>query len=128
EGLHAASQDDVTSPTLTLIHEYRGPEVNQFHVDLYRIDTPRELDTLGLDELFAEPATWCWPIPPLPPPRAQLSRFGVPRMWFLGGSITLSNRWVNIAAAKKATARSVSLPVLARSCRTPVGRTKTFTG
>ena len=55
EGLHAASQDDVTSPTFTLIHEYRGPEVNIFHVDLYRIETPRELETLGLDELFAEP-------------------------------------------------------------------------
>jgi tRNA threonylcarbamoyladenosine biosynthesis protein TsaE len=54
EGLQAASQDDVTSPTFTLIHEYRGPEVNLFHVDLYRIDTPRELDTLGLDELFSE--------------------------------------------------------------------------
>jgi tRNA threonylcarbamoyladenosine biosynthesis protein TsaE len=53
EGLQAASHDDVTSPTFTLIHEYRGPEVNLFHVDLYRIDTPRELDTLGLDELFA---------------------------------------------------------------------------
>lgn len=54
EGLQAASQDDVTSPTFTLIHEYRGPEVSLFHVDLYRIDTPRELDTLGLDELFSE--------------------------------------------------------------------------
>jgi tRNA threonylcarbamoyladenosine biosynthesis protein TsaE len=54
EGLKAASQDDVTSPTFTLIHEFRGPEVNLFHVDLYRVDTPRELDTLGLDELFAE--------------------------------------------------------------------------
>ncbi len=54
EGLHAASRDDVTSPTFTLIHEYRGPEVNIYHVDLYRIDTARELDTLGLDELFAE--------------------------------------------------------------------------
>ncbi len=54
EGLQAASQDDVTSPTFTLIHEYRGPEVNLYHVDLYRIDAPRELDTLGLDELFAE--------------------------------------------------------------------------
>jgi tRNA threonylcarbamoyladenosine biosynthesis protein TsaE len=54
EGLHAASRDDVTSPTFTLIHEYRGPDVNIYHVDLYRIDTPRELDTLGLDELFAE--------------------------------------------------------------------------
>ncbi len=54
EGLQAASQDDVTSPTFTLIHEYRGPDINLFHVDLYRVDTPRELDTLGLDELFAE--------------------------------------------------------------------------
>ena len=54
EGLHAASQEDVTSPTFTLIHEYRGPEVALYHVDLYRIDTKRELETLGLDELFAE--------------------------------------------------------------------------
>jgi tRNA threonylcarbamoyladenosine biosynthesis protein TsaE len=52
EGFRAASQDDVTSPTFTLIHEYRGPEVNVFHVDLYRIDTQRELETLGLDDLF----------------------------------------------------------------------------
>jgi tRNA threonylcarbamoyladenosine biosynthesis protein TsaE len=54
EGLEAASHEDVTSPTFTLIHEYRGPDVNLYHVDLYRIDTPRELDTLGLDEMFAE--------------------------------------------------------------------------
>jgi tRNA threonylcarbamoyladenosine biosynthesis protein TsaE len=54
EGLNAASQEDVTSPTFTLIHEYRGPEVTLYHVDLYRIETERELATLGLDELFAE--------------------------------------------------------------------------
>lgn len=54
EGLNAAAQDDVTSPTFTLIHEYRGPEVALYHVDLYRIDTERELATLGLDELLAE--------------------------------------------------------------------------
>jgi tRNA threonylcarbamoyladenosine biosynthesis protein TsaE len=55
EGLQAAKQDDVTSPTFTLVHEYRGPEINLYHVDLYRIDTLRELDTLGLDEQLAEP-------------------------------------------------------------------------
>jgi tRNA threonylcarbamoyladenosine biosynthesis protein TsaE len=54
EGLGAATREDVTSPTFTLIHEFRGPEVALYHVDLYRIETPRELDTLGLDELFAE--------------------------------------------------------------------------
>ena len=54
EGLNAASQDDVTSPTFTLIHEYRGPDVTLYHVDLYRIETQREFDTLGLDELFVD--------------------------------------------------------------------------
>jgi tRNA threonylcarbamoyladenosine biosynthesis protein TsaE len=50
----AASEDDVTSPTFTLIHEYRGPRANLFHIDLYRIDTQRELDTLALDDLRGE--------------------------------------------------------------------------
>ena len=53
EGFHTASQDDVTSPTFTLVHEYRGPEVNVYHIDLYRVDTPRQLETLGLDDLIA---------------------------------------------------------------------------
>jgi len=52
EGFRAAKADDVTSPTFTLIHEYRGPEVTLYHIDLYRIDTQRELDTLALDDLM----------------------------------------------------------------------------
>jgi tRNA threonylcarbamoyladenosine biosynthesis protein TsaE len=52
EGFHAGSQEEVTSPTFTLIHEYRSREVNIYHIDLYRIDTPRELDTLAIDDLF----------------------------------------------------------------------------
>jgi tRNA threonylcarbamoyladenosine biosynthesis protein TsaE len=47
----AAQEEDVTSPTFTLIHEYRGPRANLYHIDLYRIDTQRELDTLALDDL-----------------------------------------------------------------------------
>jgi len=54
EGFKAASQDDVTSPTFTLIHEYRGAEVDVYHIDLYRVDTPRQLETLGLDDLMGE--------------------------------------------------------------------------
>jgi len=54
EGFRAASEENVTSPTFTLIHEYRGPGVNVYHVDLYRVDTQRELDTRGLDDLFDE--------------------------------------------------------------------------
>ena len=54
EGFHAASQEDVTSPTFTLVHEYRGPEANLYHIDLYRVDTARELDTLALDDFVSE--------------------------------------------------------------------------
>jgi tRNA threonylcarbamoyladenosine biosynthesis protein TsaE len=52
EGFHAAEADLVTSPTFTLIHEYRGPQVTLYHIDLYRVDTQRELDTLALDDLM----------------------------------------------------------------------------
>ena len=54
EGFESASQEDVTSPTFTLIHEYRGPSINVFHIDLYRIDTERELETLGIDDLYGD--------------------------------------------------------------------------
>ena len=53
EGFHAARAEDVTSPTFTLIHEYRGPRAVLYHIDLYRIDTERELETLALDDLLA---------------------------------------------------------------------------
>ena len=54
EGFRAAGMEDVTSPTFTLIHEYRGPGADLYHIDLYRIDTQRELDTLALDDLRSE--------------------------------------------------------------------------
>ena len=57
EGFGAGLQDNVTSPTFTLIHEYRGPQITLFHIDLYRIDTDRELMTLAIDDLRAEPSS-----------------------------------------------------------------------
>ncbi len=33
------------------MHEYRGPRANLYHIDLYRIDMQRELETLALDDL-----------------------------------------------------------------------------
>jgi tRNA threonylcarbamoyladenosine biosynthesis protein TsaE len=49
-GLGAAAPDEVSSPTFTLIHEYGKGRV--YHVDLYRLDEPREVATLGLEEIF----------------------------------------------------------------------------
>ena len=46
-------EDDVTSPTFTLVQEYRAPRVVLFHVDLYRL-SPREVEDLGLDEMMGE--------------------------------------------------------------------------
>ena len=49
-GLGAAAPDEVSSPTFTLIHEYGEGRV--YHIDLYRLDEPREVATLGLEEIF----------------------------------------------------------------------------
>jgi tRNA threonylcarbamoyladenosine biosynthesis protein TsaE len=54
-GLGAAQEDEVTSPTFTLVHKYeRGPRV--YHIDLYRIQSAQDFDTLGLEEMFDESA------------------------------------------------------------------------
>jgi len=70
KGLGAAEPEEVTSPSFTLIHEYgRRPKV--YHVDLYRLEEPRELASLGLEELLDQGAVvlvewgerfpWFWP-------------------------------------------------------------------
>lgn len=53
--LGTAEAQDVTSPTFTLVHEYRGEKVRLFHLDLYRLETEQELATLGLEEMAGEP-------------------------------------------------------------------------
>ena len=68
-GLGAARTEDVSSPTFTLIHEY-GPKV--YHIDLYRLDEEREVETLGLEEIFEKNAVvlieWGERFPRLMPP------------------------------------------------------------
>ena len=50
-----AQVDDVTSPTFTLVHEYRGRKVRLVHLDLYRLEHEKEIDGLGLWEMTDAP-------------------------------------------------------------------------
>ena len=54
-GLGAAAEQDVTSPSFSLVHEFRGP-VPVVHVDLYRMRDAADIATLGLEDVFASPA------------------------------------------------------------------------
>ena len=49
--LGAAAEDDVTSPTFTIVHEYEGTKVRLFHLDLYRLEAEEQIAVLGLDEM-----------------------------------------------------------------------------
>jgi len=60
QALDAAEPDEVTSPTFTLVHEYdgthEGKPVKLFHIDVYRLEAERQLETLGLEELMTPDA------------------------------------------------------------------------
>src|SRR5579864_9807242 len=60
QALDAAEPEEVTSPTFTLVHEYdgtrEGKPVKLFHIDVYRLESERQLETLGLDELLTPDA------------------------------------------------------------------------
>ena len=81
-GLGAAAEDDVTSPTFTLVHVYGGA-AKVYHADLYRIETFHDFETLGMEDMFASPAVvileWSerFPLPsPWPQVRLRLEHLG----------------------------------------------------
>lgn len=64
----------VTSPTFTLVHEYRGGRVPVFHLDFYRVAQERELLEMGWDEMADEGvvvAEWADLFPDLMPPSGR---------------------------------------------------------
>jgi tRNA threonylcarbamoyladenosine biosynthesis protein TsaE len=82
EGRNAGRADDVSSPTFTLIHQY-GETEPVYHIDLYRLDEAREVETLGLDDLFASGSLvlleWAERFPSLlPPERVEIRLRAMP--------------------------------------------------
>jgi tRNA threonylcarbamoyladenosine biosynthesis protein TsaE len=81
-GLGAATEDDVTSPTFTLVHVY-GKPAKVYHADLYRIESFHDFETLGMEDMFATPSVaileWSerFPLqPPWPQIRVRLEHLG----------------------------------------------------
>jgi tRNA threonylcarbamoyladenosine biosynthesis protein TsaE len=81
-GLAAGTEEQVTSPTFTLVHEY-GSGKRVFHGDLYRVESFHDFETLGLEDVFAEPAIvileWSEKFPlkaPWPQLRVRLEHMG----------------------------------------------------
>ena len=81
-GLGAGSEDDVTSPTFTMVHVY-GSANKVYHGDLYRIESFHDFETLGLEDAFATPAVvileWSEKFPlesPWPQIRLRLEHLG----------------------------------------------------
>jgi len=54
-GLGAAREEDVTSPTFTLVHVFHNHS-KVYHVDLYRLEESRDIESLALEDALAEPA------------------------------------------------------------------------
>jgi len=84
-GLGAAAEEDVTSPTFTLLHVYglESAEQKVFHGDLYRIEKFHDFETLGMEDIFAKPSIvileWSerFPLPsPWPQIRIRLEHAG----------------------------------------------------
>ena len=81
-GLGAAAEEDVTSPTFTLLHVY-GADQKIFHGDHYRIEKFHDFETLGMEDIFTKPAIvileWSerFPLPsPWPQIRVHLEHAG----------------------------------------------------
>jgi tRNA threonylcarbamoyladenosine biosynthesis protein TsaE len=85
-GLGAAAEDDVTSPTFTLVHVYGDGDTEKgavYHGDLYRIESFHDFETLGLEDAFAKPTVmileWSEKFPlqaPWPQVRLKLEHMG----------------------------------------------------
>jgi tRNA threonylcarbamoyladenosine biosynthesis protein TsaE len=83
-GLGAATEDEVTSPTFTLVHVYGAESAAKvYHADLYRIESFHDFETLGLEDVFAKPAVvileWSERFPlqsPWPQLRVKLEHLG----------------------------------------------------
>ena len=81
-GLGAAKEDDVTSPTFTLVHVY-GKPAKVYHADLYRIESFHDFETLGMEDMFTAPSVaileWSERFPlksPWPQIRIRLEHLG----------------------------------------------------
>lgn len=54
-GCGAAREEEIASPTFTLMHVFQK-DCKVYHIDLFRLEGPQDLETLGLEDIFSESA------------------------------------------------------------------------
>jgi tRNA threonylcarbamoyladenosine biosynthesis protein TsaE len=73
--------DEATSPTFTLVHEYRRGRLPVFHFDFYRVNSRQEIDELGFDEYLEDGGVcvveWADRFPQVLPKRTHWLRFQI---------------------------------------------------
>jgi tRNA threonylcarbamoyladenosine biosynthesis protein TsaE len=77
------SAEEATSPTFTLIHEYRGGRLPVFHFDFYRLNQPTEIEEIGFDDYLdgggIAVIEWADRFPQVLPERTRWLRIEAPR-------------------------------------------------
>lgn len=75
------SAEDATSPTFTLLHEYRSGRLPVFHFDFYRLTQPNELEEIAFDEYLEDGGVtvieWADRFPEVLPERTRRLHFEV---------------------------------------------------
>jgi tRNA threonylcarbamoyladenosine biosynthesis protein TsaE len=70
--------DEATSPTFTLLHEYRGGRLPLYHFDFYRLQSRTEIEEIGFDDYLREGGVtvieWADRFPEVLPVRARWLR------------------------------------------------------
>ena len=51
---HFELENEISSPTFTIVNEYNGKDINIYHFDVYRLEDSDEFYAMGGEEYFSK--------------------------------------------------------------------------